>query len=191
MIAACLHLGYTIDDYLTPDHPLQQTILDLMAEFCAVPRGTIHLATDGCSLPTFGTTLHAFARAYAALSTPRSHDDAVVRLRAAMVAHPENVAGPGTFNTDLMQVAGDVLFAKSGAEGLICIGVPSHGLGIAIRIADGDFRAHPVVAGEVLRQLGVLSDSALDRLRQLHDPIIYNHNRRVVGEIRPAFTLDA
>jgi hypothetical protein len=47
------------------------------------------------------------------------------------------------------------------------------------------------VAGECLRQLGVVPEAILQELRELHDSIIYNHNRRVVGEIRPAFKLDA
>jgi L-asparaginase II len=191
MLATCLHLGYPIDSYLDPEHPLQQTILDLVAEVCAVPRNTIALGTDGCSLPTFGSTLRAFARAYAELAQPRTHIDSLDRLRSAMTAHPENVGGPRQYVTDLMSTSGGSVVAKVGAEGLLCIGLPERGLGIAIRIADGSFRAHPVVAGECLRQLDAVPGSVLDRLRQLHDPVIYNHNRRVVGEIRPAYCLDA
>jgi L-asparaginase II len=191
MLATCLYLGYPIDNYLNPEHPLQQTILELIAEVCAVPRDSIALGTDGCSLPTFGSTLRAFARAYAELAQPQTHIDALDRLRSAMTEHPENVGGPGEYVTDLMSAAGSSVVAKVGAEGLLCIGLPERGLGIAIRIADGSFRAHPVVAGECLRQLGTVPDPVLERLHELHDPVIYNHNRRVVGEIRPAFCLDA
>ena len=191
MLAASLHLGYPIDTYLDPAHPLQQSILGLIAEVCGVEVDAITLATDGCSLPTFGSTLRAFARSYALLARPTIHCDALNRLRNAMTAHPENVAGPEQFVTDLMTVASGLIVAKSGAEGLICIGVPEHGLGIAIRIADGSFRAHPVVAVECLRQLEVVPESVLDDVLELHDPTAYNHNRRIVGEIRPAFTLGA
>ena len=191
MLAACLQLGYPIDDYLNPNHPLQQTILELIAEACAVERDSIALATDGCSLPTFGSTLRAFARSYAMLANPKIHGDALTRLRDAMMTHPENVAGPGNHVTDLMTAGNGAIVAKSGAEGLICVGIPEHGLGIAIRIADGSFRAHPVVTAEVLRQLGVVPESVLTKVLELHDPTLYNHNRRVVGEIRPAFTLSA
>ncbi len=191
MLAACLQLGYPIDNYLDPCHPLQQTILGLIAEVCAVERDTIALATDGCSLPTFGSSLRAFARSYAVLARPSIHTDALTRLRDAMMAVPDNVGGPGQFVTDLMAAGKGTIVAKSGAEGLICIGIPAHGLGIAIRIADGSFRAHPVVAAEVLRQLNVVPESVIDDVLKLHDPTIYNHNRRIVGEIRPAFTLDA
>jgi L-asparaginase II len=191
MLAACLQLGYPIDDYLNPNHPLQQSILDLIAETCAVDRDSIVLATDGCSLPTFGSTLRAFARSYAVLADPNIHGAALTRLRDAMMAHPENVGGPGTHVTDLMATGKGAIVAKSGAEGLICIGIPGRGLGIAIRIADGSFRAHPVVTAEVLRQLDLAPEPVLGEVLALHDPILYNHNRRIVGEIRPAFTLSA
>jgi L-asparaginase II len=108
-----------------------------------------------------------------------------------MIAHPENVGGPGTLVTDLMTTGKGAVVAKSGAEGLICIGIPEHGLGIAIRIGDGSFRAHPVVVAECLRQLEVVPKSVIAAVLRLHDPTLYNHNRRVVGEIRPAFTLSA
>ena len=90
-----------------------------------------------------------------------------------------------------MAAGNGTIVAKSGAEGLICIGIPGRGLGIAIRIADGSFRAHPVVTGEVLRQLDLVPEPVLNEVLALHDPTLYNHNRRVVGEIRPAFTLSA
>jgi L-asparaginase II len=108
-----------------------------------------------------------------------------------MMAVPGNVGGPGQFVTDLMAVGRGTIVAKSGAEGLVCIGLPAHGLGIAIRIADGSFRAHPVVTAAVLRQLDLVPQSITDQVMELHEPTIYNHNRRIVGEIRPAFTLSA
>lgn len=189
MLAACLQLGYPIDDYLNPDHPLQQTILGLIAETCGVPRDAIALATDGCSLPTFGATLRAFARSYAVIARPTIHAEALNRLRNAMIAHPANVGGPGQLVTDLMTAGKGALVAKSGAEGLICIGVPEQGLGIAIRIADGSFRAHAAVVAAILRQLDVVPEAVANDVLTLHDPVLYNHNRRVVGEIRPAFTI--
>ena len=113
MLAASLHLGYPIDDYLDPAHPLQQTILALIAGVCAVDPGSIALATDGCSLPTFGSTLRAFARSYALLARPTVHCQALNRLRDAMIAHPENVGGPGQFVTDLMAAANGAIKGAS------------------------------------------------------------------------------
>jgi L-asparaginase II len=197
MLASCLQLGYPLDDYRKPEHPLQQMIRQIIAEVCRVEATELAVAVDGCSVPTFGATLAAFARAYAALAVPTSvpqhaggaHASALVRLRQAMMSHPENVAGRGELVTDLMRLGRGTIVAKSGAEGLLCLGLPQAGLGIAIRIADGSFRAHPVVAAQVLSQLGAVESGIIDELLGKHPPVVKNHNGWSVGEIRPAFQL--
>jgi L-asparaginase II len=189
MIAACLQLGYPIDDYLEPKHPLQQQIRQLVAEACHMRPEDLVMATDGCSLPTFGGSLHAFAWSYAELAKPTLHQAALNRLREAMIEVPENVSGRQTLVTDLMRVGAGRIVAKSGAEGLICIGLPQQGLGIAIRILDGSFRAHPVIVAQVLKDLKVLSVAEVDSLIPEDDIVIFNHNRRRVGRRQSAFSL--
>jgi L-asparaginase II len=197
MLATIVHEGLSRHDYLAPSHPLQQRILGVMAEVLRVPRDSIALGTDGCSLPTFGAPLRAFATAYAALAAPqqvptdagREHAAALDRLRAAMIAHPENVSGKGSLVADLMELSDGRVVAKSGAEGLLCLAVPERELGIAIRVSDGGFRAHPVVAVAALEQLGILDAATRDAILARHSPELRNHNGRLVGEIRPVFQL--
>ena len=195
MLAVIAHEGLSRHDYLDPAHPLQRRILAIMAEVMRVPAASIILGTDGCSLPTFGAPMRAFAAAFAALAAPervpigagQEHAAALNRLRAAMTAHPGNVAGPGHFVTDLMAMSDGRVAAKSGAEGLICLAVPERQLGIAIRVLDGSFRAHPDVALETLRQLGILAAPTRDAILARHPPELRNHNGWLVGEIRHAF----
>ena len=197
MLATIVHEGLSADDYLDPAHPLQQHILGLMAEVLRVPRASIVIGVDGCSLPTFGAPLRAFGTAYAALAAPhavpagagREHAAALDRLRTAMTAHPENVGGAGHLVTDLMTLSGGRIAAKSGAEGLICLAVPERELGIAIRTLDGTFRAHAAVTVATLEQLGILDAATRDAVLERHSPELRNHNGRLVGEIRPVFQL--
>ena len=153
MLASSLQLGYPIDSYLEPEHPLQQRIKAVIAEVCRVGPEDLKLATDGCSVPTFGVSIAAMATAFATLAAPdkaptgcgREHAVALNRLREAMCAHPENVGGStGRIDTDLMKLSNGAMVAKSGAEGLLCVGIPAHEIGIAIRVADGSHRAHAV-----------------------------------------------
>jgi L-asparaginase II len=198
MLATCLHLGYPTETYLVPEHPVQQTIRGVIAEVCRLPESDLRLATDGCSVPTFGMPIRAFATAFAALADPHRvpqsaggrHHVALDRLRSAMMAHPENVAGTDDPVTDLMALGGGTIAAKSGAEGLLCVALPEPGLGIAIRIADGTYRALPVVIAAVLEQLNVVDPSIISAFRERQNPELRNHNRRLVGEIKAAFTLD-
>ena len=199
MLATIVHEGLSRHDYLDPGHPLQRRILGIMAEVMRVPAASIVLGTDGCSLPTFAAPVRAFATAYAALAAPgsvpvgagREHAVALHRLRAAMAAHPENVSGHGDIVTDLMALSGGRVVAKTGAEGLLCLAVPERGLGIAIRVMDGSYRAHPDVAIAALEQLDILDAATREAILARHSPELRNHNGRLVGEIRPAFQLRA
>jgi L-asparaginase II len=108
------------------------------------------------------------------------------------------IAAPGAFDTVLMEKAGGTIVSKGGAEGYqgmaIAPGVlkpDAPGFGIAFKIADGDVtgRARPVLAIELLRQLGVLSTAAAEQLAQFDHRPIHNFRRLEVGEIRPAFSI--
>lgn len=197
MLAVCVHEGLPIETYIEINHPLQQRILGIMAQVLRVAVPDIVLGTDGCSLPTFGASVAACAKSWAALAAPdavpagfgREHAAALKRLRTAMVAAPENVAGDGELVTDMMQLAGPRLYAKSGAEGLICFALPEQQLGVAIRVLDGSFRTHPVVVAAVLRQLKALDEATLGAIAARHPAELRNHNRRLVGEIRAAVQL--
>jgi L-asparaginase II len=198
MLAASLALGFPIESYLEPEHPLQQRIKTVIAEVCRVPETSLRMAIDGCSVPTFGTSVRAMATAFATLSTPErapngasgDHAEALTRLRNAMTVHPENVGGShDRRDTDLMRISHGKLVAKSGAEGLFCVGVVNKGIGIAIRIADGSYRAQPEVIVSVLKQLEVVEQDTIDELEKRWDSRLMNHNKRHVGDIRAAFTL--
>jgi L-asparaginase II len=169
-----------------------------MAEVMRVPEGDIVLGTDGCSLPTFGAPVRSFATSYAALAAPervpastgREHAVALNRLRSAMTAHPVNVSGQGNLVATLMEESEGRIAAKSGAEGLICLAVPERELGIAIRVLDGSFRAHAVVAVAALEQLDILDAATRNAILARHSLELRNHNGRLVGEMRPAFQLE-
>lgn len=191
MLATCLHLGYPVDSYLKPEHPLQQQILNNVAEAMQVEARSIPLATDGCSVPTFGAGVVDFARSYAALAAPaqspsarvRSQELAITRLMAAMVSYPENIAGSGELDTELMRLSHGSVVAKIGAEGLLCMAVPKHELGVAVRIYDGTYRGLNILAISVLEQLDLIEPAQLAVMKaELVQPVT-NANGWTVGEV--------
>ena len=193
MLATCVHLGYPLGSYLDPDHPLQRTILARIAEVLDLPVETIGRGVDGCGVPTFAAPLSRFAAAFATLAAPerttagRRHAAALARLRAAMTAHPRNVGGEESLDSDLMALSGGQVVAKIGAEGLICFGFPAHGLGVAVRVLDGSFRALAAIVGAVLERLDVLDPATVAALRTRHPDALHNHAGRPVGAVRAAF----
>jgi L-asparaginase II len=112
--------------------------------------------------------------------------------------NPIMVAGPGEFDTELMTAAGGRLFSKMGAEGYLIIGVMpgalkqhSPGLGIAIKICDGDRsgRARSSVALAILAGIGILDHFEMRKMTKFGNIPVKNWRNMDVGEIRPAFTM--
>ena len=202
MLAFALRIGASTEAYLDPSHPIQWRIHSVLATFTGGSEDAIAIAVDGCSAPVFGHSLRAMARSYACLMNPResgieaSLAEAADRVVSAMIAHPEMVGGTSKrLDTDLMRVAGGRLVSKVGAEGVQLLGVKPcerypRGLGIAIKIEDGDIRrARDPVVIETLRQLGLLDEEQIARLAPYARATVRNHRGLAVGEVRPCFQL--
>jgi L-asparaginase II len=177
-------------------------VLDLQtfAEMCGYPVGKIAVGIDGCSAPVWGLPLRAAALAYARLVDPagllETRAAACRRIVEAMTTHPDMVQGPDGFDTLLMQLGRGRLVVKGGAEGYMAIGVlpepgrRAHGLGITMKISDGnDDRARQFAALEVLRQLNVLSADEIASLPRYGSRTVTNQRGLLVGEARPCFHL--
>jgi L-asparaginase II len=145
-------------EYTEIDHPLQQAILQASNEVTGeVSPG---YGIDGCSAPNHACTLHGLGRAMGAFAAATDAGDAraraMVRLRDAMIAHPDLVAGEGRACTELMRAAREPVALKTGAEAVYTAILPQRGIGIAVKIADGNSRASEAVIAGLLIDLGVL-----------------------------------
>ncbi|HUK91892.1 MAG TPA: asparaginase [Blastocatellia bacterium] len=213
MLATAAHLGAPIEDYLSPEHPVQRGIVSTLAKMTGSQK-TFVTAMDGCSAPTFAMPLVELAIAFSRLVNPWSfakpeadpvspamtalRSDEAVAIKwivAAMTSNPDMVGGSrGRLDTDLIRVARGKLISKVGAEAVHAIGVLPceqfpRGLGMAIKIEDGAQRAAPPVVIEALAQLGVLDQSEQDQLANYHRPVVKNHKKIKVGEICAVFDL--
>jgi L-asparaginase II len=191
MLAQAVDRGLSTADYLDPQHPVQVTIRQRLAELGGITLAEIGVGVDGCSAPCFAMPLRAAALAFARLAAGR--DSGLRRVAQAMLDHPEMVAGEGRIDTDLMRAVPGRLVSKGGAEGYHGMGLIRSGgsaWGIAIKIADGDGKrgGHPVII-ETLRQLGVLDDAALAQLKNYHSWPVTNHRGLEVGAVRANFQL--
>lgn len=189
--------------YINPEHPVQRNILSAIAAMCELSPVDIKIGVDGCSAPNFAMPLRNAALAFARLCEPvdmiKERADACYLITEAMTAHPYMVGGPDSFDTSLMTAASGRIISKGGAEGYLGLGLMpgalgsgSRGIGIAIKIADGDprGRARPPVALEILRQLGVMTAEELISLAGFGPVVQINNWRGIeVGTSRPNFKL--
>jgi L-asparaginase II len=204
MLAQAILLGAPRENYIDPEHPVQQQILQTLGEMCNYPPEKVIIGIDGCSAPVFALPLLNVALGYARLCDPRNlapkRAEACHKITTAMTNAPLMVAGPGRFDTLIMTLGQGKIIAKAGAEGFQGVGIlpgvlapDSPGVGIAFKIADGDpsGRARPVVAIEILRQLGLLDENRVaEHLSELAARPLRNWRGLEVGEIRPVFKLN-
>ncbi len=201
MLAVAIHLGASIENYESPENPVQKAIADTMSRFCGVAVTDMAVGIDGCAAPIFGITVKAMAVAYARLvSPPEDFDkvtrDACERIVRVMNAYPELIGGTSNrLDTEIMRATPRRVVSKVGAEGVYTAGVIPceewpNGLGLALKIEDGDDkRARPTVVVESLRQLGVLRDESLEAVANYAYFPVRNRRGDLVGEISASFEL--
>ncbi|MBA3497966.1 MAG: asparaginase [Gemmatimonadales bacterium] len=139
MLALARHHGWPLPGYHRAGHPVQQRILHEVSRWTGVPAAAISTGIDGCAAVTFALPLQAMAAAWARLGTAPERGPG--RLRAAMAAHPELVAGTRRLCTELMASTEGRVLAKVGAAGIYCAALPEARLGIALKVVDGDMAA--------------------------------------------------
>jgi len=146
MLALARHHDWPHAGYERRDHPVQRRVMREIARWSATNEDRIGRAVDGCGVQTFALPVHAMAAAYARFGV--STDAAATRLREAMLRCPFMVAGTGRLCTELMEAAAGSIIAKVGADGVYGASLPLDGIGIALKVEDGDMRsAGPALLG--------------------------------------------
>lgn len=179
------HLGGD-PEYLAIDHPVQRAVKAAFEEVTG--EDNAGWGIDGCSAPSFATSVGAMARAMARFAGATGTDArarAMIRIRDAMRRHPEMVAGEPTACTELMRAMQNRVVLKSGADGAYVAILPERKLGVAVKIADGSQMAREVVIASILVTLGVLDPAHPEARRRLGGPQV-NCGGKTWGDIRTA-----
>jgi L-asparaginase II len=182
MLALARHHGWPTEFYTRLEHPVQQRCLAEVSRWSDVPVAELRTAVDGCGVVCFGLPLRNMALAYVRLGSAefevgsaefqgQRHDaidpprqlrtpHSALRIREAMLRHPDLIAGQGRPCTELMRAHPGRVIAKVGAEGVYCAvltgeGEGRGGLGVALKIADGHGLAAALAMAAVLEELGL------------------------------------
>ncbi len=174
--------------YVTPDHPVMQEVTASLQAATGYDLARTARGTDGCSIPTFAIPLrhlaHAFARVATGIGLQPAHARAARRLREAVAAAPFMVAGSGRFDTRVMEALGPRVFCKVGAEGVHCAALPELGLGVAIKMDDGNTaRAVEVAMAAAIAALLPLQGPDAALMAELSDLPLRNWNGIEVGRL--------
>ena len=106
-----------------------------------------------------------------------------------MTQQPEMVSGTARNDLAFMRMAPGDWVAKIGADGVQTIGVRSAGLGIAIKVVDGNMRALYTAAVAVLEALGLVTSARTTGLAPWVTPVVRNARGFQTGVVRPVVDL--
>jgi L-asparaginase II len=170
-LAASIASGWSTEDYLSPAHPMQKLVCEVLEEFSAEP--VLHSTIDGCGAPLHTITVQGLAHAIGKFAANETE------IAAAMLANPWAVGDENSPDAVIMKAG---MVAKLGAEGVFVIGLRD-GHGVAVKIADGSLRAAPLVALRLLNRNGLLADADYSALAEQLTVKSMGGNQ-VVGELR-------
>ena len=109
-LAACLHQGEPIDDYVAMGHPLQRRIRDSLAKALCRDQA-FKLGVDGCAAPNLAMPLPQLAQLFAVMAAEHSpepfarvYGNAPQRCFTAMTQHPDLVSGTDRSDLEFMRI---------------------------------------------------------------------------------------
>ena len=189
-----LNLRQYLRGYVAPEHPVMQEVTDALQATTGFDLAHTARGTDGCSVPTFAIPLRhlalAFARFGSGVGLREGHARAARRLREAVARSPFMVAGSARFDTRVIERLGERVFCKVGAEGVYCAAFPERGLGVAIKVDDGNnARAAEVAMAAVIEALLPLDEADASFMRGFSEVTLKNWNGIAVGALRASDAL--
>jgi len=192
-LTLCQYYGWAINDYYKEDHPVQQMILDIISKMTSYPKEKIYLGIDGCGVPVFGLPIKNMALAYTRIANwellSLDYQKATKRIYASMIKYPDIIGGTNRFDTDLMKVTNGKLLAKSGADGVFCIGI-RNGNGITVKMENGNMKYLSLVVVRILDLLKMVEKDKLSQLKNHCSMDVKNCRNEIVGRFVLDFKLN-
>ncbi len=169
-LALCSFWGYEVAKYLDFDHPVQIAVKEAVADMHHTEVQELEGARDGCSAPIYPLSLYHQALGYQQLASLQnqntSRGKACARLLASVQAYPFMIAGNKRYCTQLLKHANESVIGKTGAEGIFGLTLPQRGIGMAIKIENGQMGPQYAVAQHLLQLLEVSGIAALDEWQE-------------------------
>jgi L-asparaginase II len=185
MLTTSRYLGEETRGYIEREHPAQQRWFDALGEMADIDLRGLPWNRDGCGIPVIAMPLTAMATAFARVAVPDDlapgRADAVNRLGKAIAENPFMIAGSGRLGSKTIALSGRRTLVKSGADGVYVAALQQQGLGVTLKIDDGNSQAAEVAILSILRHLGGLHADEIAQLDEHYRMPISNTLGVVTG----------
>lgn len=166
-LATCKLNGWDLKTYLEPTHPLQLKMLEKTEELAGEKIAKV--TTDGCGAPLFAISTVGLAKAISGFS--KQGQDLV----AAAKENPWAIGDAGGADSLFLEHG---FMAKIGAEGVFVVATDNHHA-VAVKIADGNLRAAPAVALELLKKHNLIAEDAYVSLQSSVYPKVFGGDQEI------------
>lgn len=190
LLSTTLHLGENTRNYRLYNHVAERRWFDVLESMSNTRVTQLPWGYDGCGIPALALPLQRIALAMARFADPersgRERRDVIARIHRALGEHPYLVAGKERLCTALMERLAPRVLVKVGAAGVYTACLPERGIGIALKIDDGNDRAARVALGAALQLVGELDDEDARALSEYIAPSQTNSRGDVIGRLEPS-----
>lgn len=184
MLALCRYEGYETKNYTDLNHPLTKLILNQISSLCETK--DIKISKDGCTLPTFATTLSEIGKGFLNLFCSEKYE----RIRNSILKYPYLAGGEGRIDSEIINAGNGKLISKVGAGGIIVVLNLEKEEAIVVKISDASYLARSIVVIKTMLELGWLSNEQLKQspLNDLYKTEIETETGEKVGEAEFCFS---
>ena len=166
-LATCKLNGWDLKTYLEPTHPLQLKMLEKTEELAG--EKVAKVTTDGCGAPLFAISTLGLAKAISGFSKQGQE------LVAAAKENPWAIGDAGGADSLFLEQG---FMSKIGAEGVFVVSTDNHHA-VAVKIADGNLRAAPAVALELLKKHNLIAEDAYVSLQSSVYPKVFGGDQEI------------
>ena len=190
MLSTCRHRDEAVRNYRLYNHQAQRRWFEVVEAMSNTRVMQSAWGYDGCGIPTLALPLQRIALAMARFGDGANASPARAavfeRIRDAVTAEPYLVAGKERLCTALMEQLAPQVLVKVGAQGVYTAVVPEQGIGIALKIDDGNEMAARVALGAVLQATGAVDTTTAQALEDYLAPSLTNSRGEVIGRAEPS-----
>lgn len=189
MLLACQEQGWSYKTYNQPDHSIQVAIRKTMGRYGNVKPEELEYGIDGCGVPTWWMDMKTIAVASARFADPgfgESEFEKKIRDRILEAFHKASwfTAGSGRFGTPFNKESDGKWLGKIGGEAVFGVSFRDRGIGIGLKVIDGNSRAIAPALLYTMKKWGLIEEDQLSRLRDWVEVEMRNAPGTLVGYAR-------
>lgn len=183
MLLLCKQNGWSTDNYLDFNHPLQKLVYNRIQELCETD-SQLPATRDGCGAPNWALPLEEQTTGFLNLFCSEKYSV----IKDAFLKHPYLIGGHDRQDTDIITHTHGIS-AKAGAGGLLSICNLNTAEAVTIKLIDADMKARILVAIELLKQLNWADKNSINNLLNIYSNIVTAENGEYVGRYEVQFQI--